>query len=219
MPDGVSPILPSDIQDTVPDSTGSICTKLTALWSLANKMFTWFDWFLNDDGTVSDDARLFLAPATVPIGGIAMWPLSTAPDGWIVANGATVSRTTYAALFDVYGTAFGSGDGVTTFEIPDMRRMFPFGASGSNLPGSTGGAESVELTVANLAAHTHGLNEDVVSALIGNPVVAATTATSTPGATFTGLDDSDGDLLSTTGSGDPVNILNPYFSVHFIIKI
>ena len=49
---------------------------------------------------------------------------STAPNGWLKANGDTVSRTTYAALFAAIGTTFGAGDGSTTFNLPDLRSEF-----------------------------------------------------------------------------------------------
>lgn len=49
---------------------------------------------------------------------------STPPAGWLKANGAAVSRTAYAALFAVIGTAFGAGDGATTFNLPDNRGLF-----------------------------------------------------------------------------------------------
>ena len=54
-----------------------------------------------------------------PIGSVIQWPsLVTAPDGWLVANGGTASRTTYADLFALLGTAYGVGDGSTTFTLP-----------------------------------------------------------------------------------------------------
>jgi phage-related tail fiber protein len=50
--------------------------------------------------------------------------MNTAPTGWLKANGAAVSRTTYAALFSAIGTTFGVGDGSTTFNLPDLRGEF-----------------------------------------------------------------------------------------------
>jgi microcystin-dependent protein len=50
--------------------------------------------------------------------------MNTPPTGWLKANGATVSRTTYAQLFSVLGTLYGSGDGSTTFTLPDFRGEF-----------------------------------------------------------------------------------------------
>jgi microcystin-dependent protein len=52
---------------------------------------------------------------------------STAPSGFLKANGATISRTTYAGLFAGIGTVFGNGDGSTTFGVPDLRGEFPRG--------------------------------------------------------------------------------------------
>lgn len=66
-------------------------------------------------------------PETVPPSTIIYVPRSTPPAGYLKANGATVSRTTYAALFAAIGTTFGAGDGSTTFGIPDMRGVFPRG--------------------------------------------------------------------------------------------
>lgn len=60
----------------------------------------------------------------LPPGVIAHFATNTAPSGWLKANGALVSRTTYAALFAVIGTTFGAGDGSTTFNIPDLRGEF-----------------------------------------------------------------------------------------------
>lgn len=66
-------------------------------------------------------------PETVPPSTIIYVPRSTAPTGYLKANGAVVSRTTYASLFSVIGTTFGSGDGSTTFGLPDLRGVFPRG--------------------------------------------------------------------------------------------
>jgi microcystin-dependent protein len=57
-------------------------------------------------------------------GAVAMFARNTAPPGWLKANGAAVSRTTYAGLFAVLGTVFGAGDGTTTFNLPDLRGEF-----------------------------------------------------------------------------------------------
>jgi len=53
--------------------------------------------------------------------------MSTAPTGWIKANGSAVSRTTYSALFSAIGTTFGTGNGSTTFNVPDLRGEFARG--------------------------------------------------------------------------------------------
>ena len=58
------------------------------------------------------------------VGEVAFFARSTPPSGWLKANGAAVSRTTYAALFAAIGTTFGTGDGSTTFNLPDLRGEF-----------------------------------------------------------------------------------------------
>ena len=64
------------------------------------------------------------APLFVPSGAVFMFAADAAPTGYLKANGATISRTTYAALFSVIGTTFGVGDGSTTFQLPDLRGEF-----------------------------------------------------------------------------------------------
>jgi microcystin-dependent protein len=63
-------------------------------------------------------------PMGPPIGSIHWMAGSTVPSGYLKANGANVSRTTYARLFSVIGTTYGIGDGSTTFALPDLRGEF-----------------------------------------------------------------------------------------------
>jgi phage-related tail fiber protein len=63
-------------------------------------------------------------PSGIPTGQIIHVALSSAPTGYLKANGAAVSRSTYAALFAAIGTTFGAGDGSTTFNVPDLRGEF-----------------------------------------------------------------------------------------------
>ncbi|WPU63776.1 phage tail protein [Peredibacter starrii] len=62
--------------------------------------------------------------SSTPAGQVATYAMSTCPSGWIKANGAAVSRTTYAGLFAAVGTTWGAGDGSTTFNLPDLRGEF-----------------------------------------------------------------------------------------------
>ena len=57
-------------------------------------------------------------------GMVAHFARPTAPVGWLVCDGAAVSRATYAALFEAIGVTFGAGDGSTTFKLPDLRGVF-----------------------------------------------------------------------------------------------
>jgi hypothetical protein len=63
----------------------------------------------------------------MPPGAVMTFAMNAAPAGWLAANGDTVSRTTYAALFSAIGTTFGAGDGSTTFKLPDLRGYFARG--------------------------------------------------------------------------------------------
>lgn len=62
--------------------------------------------------------------ALLPAGAVAHFAMSSAPSGWLKADGSAVSRTTYAALFAAIGTTFGAGNGTTNFNIPDLRGEF-----------------------------------------------------------------------------------------------
>ena len=61
---------------------------------------------------------------SIPTGMIAPFAMSTPPTGWLECNGATISRSTYAALFSAIGTTYGAGDGSSTFVLPDLRATF-----------------------------------------------------------------------------------------------
>lgn len=83
----------------------------------------------------------------VPTGVVLPFGGSTVPEGFLLCNGAAISRTTYAKLFAAIGTLYGAGDGATTFNLPDMRDRFAEGAGTysvgtaveAGLPNITGG--------------------------------------------------------------------------------
>lgn len=81
-----------------------------------------------------------------PAGVINMWAASTSPTGWLICNGAAVSRTTYAKLFSTIGTTYGSGDGSTTFNVPNLEGRIPVGVNTGdtdfNVLGETGGSKT-----------------------------------------------------------------------------
>jgi phage-related tail fiber protein len=69
-----------------------------------------------------------ITPQDMTPAGTIIWSArNTAPTGYLKANGAAISRTTYATLFSAIGTTFGSGDGSTTFNVPDLRGEFARG--------------------------------------------------------------------------------------------
>lgn len=94
---------------------------------------------------------------SLPImGEIKMYSGTTAPKGWMLCDGTAISRTSYAKLFDVIGTAYGAGDGSTTFNLPNLQGRVPIGVSSDHALATTGGAETHTLTATQIPAHTHG---------------------------------------------------------------
>jgi hypothetical protein len=86
------------------------------------------------------DAAVAATPAALPSGVMMPYGGTAAPTGWLLCNGAAVSRTTYAALFAAIGIAYGPGDGVNTFNVPDARDRVLMGAGSTYAVGATGGA-------------------------------------------------------------------------------
>ena len=76
-------------------------------------------------------------PASIPTGMIAFFHATTPPEGWLPCNGQNVSRTTYANLFAVIGTTYGSGDGSTTFNLPNLHHRFLEGTTTTSEVGSS----------------------------------------------------------------------------------
>lgn len=90
-----------------------------------------------------------------PPGMVSFFAQSSAPSGYLKANGANVSRTTYAALFAAIGTTHGAGDGSTTFTLPDLRGEFIRGwddSRGVDVARVFGSAQAQDLQ-----PHSHGL--------------------------------------------------------------
>ena len=99
-----------------------------------------------------------------PIGALLSFAGSTAPLGWLMCDGAAVSRATYAALFAVIGTTYGVGDGSTTFNVPDLRNRVPVGSGSTYTRGQTGGAATVTLSSAQMPSHSHTFSDTSSSA-------------------------------------------------------
>ncbi len=81
----------------------------------------------NDISATSGSVTLDGAGVGSPAGSVIYHAANSAPTGFIKANGAAVSRSTYSALFTAIGTTFGSGDGSSTFNVPDLRGEFARG--------------------------------------------------------------------------------------------
>ena len=132
--------------------TITVCTSTTCVDSIGATPYT--KSFLAATSAASAQEVL----ALIPSGAIMEYGGAAAPTGWLLCDGSPVSRTTYANLFAAIGTVYGSGDGSTTFNLPDRRDRFGIGASGTIARGSTGGSTTsggTALTTAQLPSHTH----------------------------------------------------------------
>lgn len=92
----------------------------------------------------------FVIANASPSGSVTMWPTATAPTGFLLCAGTAVSRSTYAALFAILGTAYGAGDGSTTFNLPNFNNRSPIGAGGLYTAGQTLGSKD-----AVVVSHSH----------------------------------------------------------------
>lgn len=132
------------------------------------------------------DAEI-LANLPVPTATILPYGGSTIPSGYLVCNGAAVSRTTYAGLFAKIGTTYGAGDGSTTFNLPDMRDRYPIGV-GTNalatkiaeqLPNITGYTNNIATTFSTVGPTEHGAmkwtgTQQIHYGNIGSPLQSGT---------------------------------------------
>jgi microcystin-dependent protein len=171
--------------------------------------------------------------AGVPTGAIQMWSTGTAPTGYLLCNGASVSTTTYATLFSVLGYTFGGSGG--SFSLPNYTNRMPYGTT----IGATGGSAD-----AIVVSHTHSNNvsdpghyhifggDDQVASQGGYSVQSgfsydATSTTSGGGVNMYTHDSSNNNAPQATGisvstnatgsSGTNAN-LPPYLGINFIIK-
>lgn len=171
------------------------------------------------------------------IGEIKILGFSFAPQGYQTCQGQLMSIAQNTALFSLIGTYYG-GDGQTTFGLPNLQGRVPIGQGQvAGLPsysiGQMGGSSNVTLQSSNLPPHAHTLNNVTVKQKAstanadetspdGNyPATTATAAYSGNGPTdntFTG-----GTMISgstdATGSGFPIDIMNPYLTLNYSIAI
>lgn len=156
---------------------------------------------------------------SVPIGAIQSYGGVSLPYGWLFCDGAAVSRETYSELFTAIGTTYGPGDGSTTFNLPDLRGRVLIGESSSYTIGSSGGAATHTLTVAEMPSHRHWLSQDYDS---GNweSVSGGFLHLHTPAASSgTGwLTDSYTTGMKAAGGSQAHNNMQPYLVGNYIIK-
>jgi microcystin-dependent protein len=81
-----------------------------------------------DVALVADATGVVKQVAPNPVGEIIIYPMATAPTGYLICDGSAISRTTFSDLFAILGTSYGPGDGATTFNLPDLRGEFVRGS-------------------------------------------------------------------------------------------
>lgn len=191
------------------------------------------------DGTADTDAATvgqLSSFSAIPIGCVLDYCGLTPPEGWLLCYGQAVSRATYAALFTLLGTAFGAGDGSTTFNLPDCRGRV--GAGKDNMGGSTagrldtlssttlgasGGSQTHTLTTAQLAAHSHEVTDPghahtaKTAAILGAPASGAVYDPDAPNGGVSSA--TTGITIANAGGGEAHNNVQPTIIFSKIIKV
>jgi len=180
-----------------------------------------------------------------PPGMISMFAGSSAPSGWIICDGSAISRTTYANLFSAIGLSYGSGDGSTTFNVPNLKGKVPVGLDSADSSfdalGETGGHKETQShthagdahthtgTTATEGAHTHNYVDytpDGGAAVnFGSQYTVGGltnyTRTTQAGTAHSHTFTTSGASAASTGSfgGGNAGNLQPYIVLNYIIKI
>lgn len=156
------------------------------------------------------------------VGAIQLWASTTPPQDYMLCQGQAVARATYPDLFSAIGTTYGSGDGSTTFNLPNLKGRVAVGQDVAqaefDVLGETGGAKTVTLTAlqSGLRSHNHALrvSSDEVS---GYGLGTSASFTNRPLVTGTGSASS-----GTSGPNDALeahNNLQPYLVLNYIIRV
>lgn len=155
----------------------------------------------------------------LPAGSIVPFAGSAAPAGYLVADGSAVSRSTYAVLFSVIGTTYGSGDGVTSFNLPNLKGVFLRGAGSQSVGGVTYTGTLAVTQMDQLQGHQH--NQNGATTTVGNPGGGTQVNTTsgpqwyiTPQATSTPISDGANGIPRVGQETRPINV-----SVTYLIKI
>ena len=168
----------------------------------------------------------------MPTGTITSWSDSSIPTGFLECDGSNVSRSTYSALFAVVGTTYGSGDGSSTFGLPDLQDNVAVGKSNNKSLASTGGANTVaasgnvggstaNATLSINQAGSHNHNIPVTSLTSGGNTIASGMnggANSNDASGNKGGSGGHSHNLSANFVGDANSVLQPYLALIYIIK-
>jgi microcystin-dependent protein len=176
----------------VPPGTSQIvCTSTTCVDAIGA---TPFIKTLLDDADAAA-AQTTLGIASIPTGSLMPYAGAAAPSGWLLCAGQEVSRTTYVDLFTVVSATYGSGDGSTTFNLPDLRGRSVFGkddmggTAANRITNAVSGITATTLGAAGgdqrLATHTHTASQAAHTHTVTDPghthTLPGNTVTSGPG--------------------------------------
>ena len=182
------------------DSSGSPFVSLKSPSSLSGNIALTLPSAITNGGFLQTDGSgnlSFSIVEGVPSGSVFCRAVATVPTGYLECNGAAVSRTTYSALFAVIGTAYGAGNGSSTFNLPDLRGEFIRGFdngrgvdSGRSVATSQGGAN---------ASHNHSIS---LSGTTSNKSLTGSVRRISEG--FRGSGTADGVFTKTFDANNPV---------------
>jgi microcystin-dependent protein len=153
------------------------------------------------------------------IGEIRLVGFNFAPQGWAFCDGATMSIVDNQVLYILIGTTYG-GDGVNTFNLPDLRGRVPVHQGSGFVIGQAAGTESVTLNANQLPSHNHALQGSTDGGTSIDPTgnVLATTSTTKVYSTPTSVTP----MTSTTtasGGGQPHENMQPFLAASYIIAL
>ena len=132
------------------------------------------DQFLKTDGSGALSWSSISTPAAVPTGSVFCMATTSVPSGYLECDGSAVSRTTYSDLFTAISTTFGTGDGSTTFNLPDLRGEFVRGWASDRRgdgadPSSDTGRSFGSSQTDGIKQHTHSVPSGASSSVGGGP--------------------------------------------------
>lgn len=164
-------------------------------------------------------------PARAAAGIIAPYAGVTSPEGWLLCDGRAVLRVELPELFAAIGTAYGAGDGSTTFNLPDLRGRVATGLDVAQAEfdalGEQGGAKTHKLTVGEMPAHDHDFNGQTFSwgpsGTVHVPINAVAGAGSSNNL-HTVQDVNGWADTFHTGGDQPHNNLQPYVVTNYVIS-